>query len=98
MLPEDAQLDAASNNPGQQQFEKLTAGLYMGDIARRIILRQPPSSASAMMSPGSSLHGPATTLPTQTRLICFRAWVAPSLWSADAAARGCNIHAVRGQE
>jgi hexokinase len=39
MLPEDAALDAESNNPGQQLFEKLTAGLYMGDIARRIILR-----------------------------------------------------------
>ena len=28
-----------STNAGEQQFEKLTAGLYMGDIARRIILR-----------------------------------------------------------
>ncbi len=39
MLPEDDALDAATNNPGQQRFEKLTAGLYLGDIARRIILR-----------------------------------------------------------
>ncbi|BDA45066.1 Hexokinase-1 [Coccomyxa sp. Obi] len=38
-LEEDRQLDEESNNPGQQRFEKLTAGLYMGDIARRIILR-----------------------------------------------------------
>ena len=39
MLDEDRQLDAESTNAGEQQFEKLTAGLYMGDIARRIILR-----------------------------------------------------------
>ena len=42
VLPEDDALDAASNNPGQQRFEKLTAGLYLGDIARRIILRSNP--------------------------------------------------------
>ena len=39
VLDEDRQLDAESTNAGQQQFEKLTAGLYMGDIARRIMLR-----------------------------------------------------------
>ena len=39
VLAEDDALDAATNNPGQQRFEKLTAGLYLGDIARRIILR-----------------------------------------------------------
>ena len=39
VLDEDRQLDADSTNAGEQQFEKLTAGLYMGDIARRIILR-----------------------------------------------------------
>ncbi len=39
VLDEDRQLDAESTNAGEQQFEKLTAGLYMGDIARRIILR-----------------------------------------------------------
>lgn len=40
MLEEDRQLDEESTNPGQQSFEKLTAGLYMGDIARRIMRRQ----------------------------------------------------------
>ncbi len=39
VLDEDRQLDAESTNAGEQHFEKLTAGLYMGDIARRIILR-----------------------------------------------------------
>lgn len=42
VLDEDRQLDADSNNTGEQQFEKLTAGLYMGDIARRLILRYCP--------------------------------------------------------
>ena len=39
VLDEDGQLDEDSSNTGEQCFEKLTAGLYMGDIARRIILR-----------------------------------------------------------
>ncbi|CAK0784341.1 hypothetical protein CVIRNUC_007545 [Coccomyxa viridis] len=39
VLDEDRQLDEDSSNTGEQCFEKLTAGLYMGDIARRIILR-----------------------------------------------------------
>ncbi|KAK9825122.1 hypothetical protein WJX81_000028 [Elliptochloris bilobata] len=38
VLEEDRALDAESNNPGQQQFEKMTAGLYTGDIARRLLL------------------------------------------------------------
>ena len=38
-LPEDEQLDAESRKPGQQRFEKLTAGLYMGEITRRILLK-----------------------------------------------------------
>lgn len=43
VLDEDRQLDEDSSNTGEQCFEKLTAGLYMGDIARRIILRWAPT-------------------------------------------------------
>ncbi|KAK9811576.1 hypothetical protein WJX72_006374 [[Myrmecia] bisecta] len=39
LLDVDEELDAESNHPGQQTFEKLTAGLYMGEITRRILLR-----------------------------------------------------------
>jgi len=38
-LEEDRELDAGSHHPGQHHFEKMTSGLYMGDLARRIILR-----------------------------------------------------------
>ena len=38
-LAEDRELDAESYHPGQHHFEKMTSGLYMGDLARRIILR-----------------------------------------------------------
>ena len=38
-LQEDIDLDAESHRPGDQTFEKLTSGLYMGEIARRILLR-----------------------------------------------------------
>ena len=41
-LAEDRELDAESPDPGSQRFEKLTSGLYLGDIARRIILRSVP--------------------------------------------------------
>jgi Hexokinase len=44
VLPEDTELDKESNNTGQQQFEKLTSGLYMGDIARRILRRYSATS------------------------------------------------------
>ena len=42
LLEEDKQLDAESDRPGDQRFEKLTAGLYLGDIARRILHRCDP--------------------------------------------------------
>ena len=38
-LQEDRELDADSRYPGSHHFEKMTAGLYMGNLARLIILR-----------------------------------------------------------
>ena len=34
----DMQLDAASNNPGQKQMEKLTAGVYLGQLCKLMLL------------------------------------------------------------
>ena len=34
----DLQLDAASNNPGEKQMEKLTAGVYLGQLCRLMLL------------------------------------------------------------
>lgn len=34
----DAQIDAASPRPGEQAFEKLSAGLYLGEIYRLVLL------------------------------------------------------------
>ena len=31
----DRELDLASHNPGQKQFEKMTAGVYLGELCRR---------------------------------------------------------------
>ncbi|KAK9805420.1 hypothetical protein WJX73_003720 [Symbiochloris irregularis] len=39
LLPEDEELDAQSQDPGSGPFEKLTGGLYLGDLARRLMLR-----------------------------------------------------------
>ncbi|KAJ8248262.1 hypothetical protein GJAV_G00240130 [Gymnothorax javanicus] len=35
----DHEIDAASSNPGQQLFEKMISGLYMGELVRIILLR-----------------------------------------------------------
>ncbi|XP_075756837.1 hexokinase-3 [Pelodiscus sinensis] len=37
--PFDAQVDAASLNPGKQRFEKLISGMYLGEIVRRVLLK-----------------------------------------------------------
>ncbi len=34
----DRMLDAESNNPGLKRFEKLTAGVYLGELCRRMLL------------------------------------------------------------
>ncbi|KAL5985955.1 Hexokinase-4, chloroplastic [Asimina triloba] len=35
----DQQMDAASINPGEQIFEKTISGMYLGEIARRVLLK-----------------------------------------------------------
>ncbi|KAH9315587.1 hypothetical protein KI387_024214, partial [Taxus chinensis] len=40
----DDDLDAASLNPGDQGFEKLVSGMYLGDIVRRVILKMAQES------------------------------------------------------
>jgi hexokinase len=35
----DRELDEVSVNPGEQPFEKLISGMYLGEIVRRVLLR-----------------------------------------------------------
>lgn len=35
----DAELDETTPNAGEYRFEKMVSGMYMGEVARRIILR-----------------------------------------------------------
>uniref|UniRef100_A0A0A9BRM3 Phosphotransferase n=1 Tax=Arundo donax TaxID=35708 RepID=A0A0A9BRM3_ARUDO len=35
----DQTLDAESLNPGEQIYEKLISGMYMGEIVRRVLLK-----------------------------------------------------------
>ncbi len=37
-LPEDEALDAEFPNTGQYWFEKMMSGMYLGDLARRVLL------------------------------------------------------------
>ncbi|XP_074321256.1 hexokinase-3-like [Silene latifolia] len=48
----DIELDADSPNPNDQGFEKMISGMYLGEIARRVILR---------MSQESDIFGPISS-------------------------------------
>ena len=75
VLNEDRQLDEDSSNTGEQCFEKLTAGLYMGDIARRIILRwvlvrtQPSQALLTFHDACQQME--ATVPPSLTKAACL---------------------------
>lgn len=55
VLPEDRQLDNESLKPGDQPFEKLTGALYLGDVARRVLLRYGLMSLLLKFCNGSSI-------------------------------------------
>uniref|UniRef100_A0A672FSE6 Hexokinase-2 n=1 Tax=Salarias fasciatus TaxID=181472 RepID=A0A672FSE6_SALFA len=38
MTSDDTEVDQNSINPGKQRFEKLTSGMYLGEIVRRVLL------------------------------------------------------------
>uniref|UniRef100_A0A0D9XD86 Phosphotransferase n=1 Tax=Leersia perrieri TaxID=77586 RepID=A0A0D9XD86_9ORYZ len=56
----DQALDAESLNPGEQTYEKLISGLYLGDIVRRVLLK---------ISTKSSLLGGGDTDLLTTRFV-----------------------------
>ena len=41
-LDEDHKVDWASGKPGQMLFEKMVSGLFMGEVARLVILAVSP--------------------------------------------------------
>ena len=49
-LDEDHKVDWASGKPGQMLFEKMVSGLFMGEIARLVIVAvsPPPLRLSAL--------------------------------------------------
>ena len=44
----DREVDAASANPGQKHFEKMTSGVYLGELLRRMLLR---AAEEGLLSP-----------------------------------------------
>eukprot|EP00250_Pteridium_aquilinum_P017146 c23474_g1_i1 orf=324-2042(+) len=54
----DDALDAASVNPGEQIFEKLLSGMYLGDVVRRVLLRLAEEAALFGSTVPSKLHVP----------------------------------------
>ncbi|GAB2277051.1 Hexokinase-3 [Dionaea muscipula] len=59
----DIELDSESRNPNDQGFEKMISGMYLGDIARRVILRM--SQESDILRPASSRLSTAFSFGTQ---------------------------------
>ncbi|CAN7131173.1 unnamed protein product [Brassica rapa subsp. narinosa] len=60
----DIDLDAESSNPNDMGFEKMIAGLYLGDIVRRVILRM--SQESDIFGPSSSVFSQPYVLRTNS--------------------------------
>ncbi|KAG2328419.1 hypothetical protein Bca52824_011147 [Brassica carinata] len=60
----DIDLDAESSNPNDTGFEKMIAGLYLGDIVRRVILHM--SQVSDIFGPTSSLLSEPYVLRTNS--------------------------------
>ncbi|KAK1291419.1 Hexokinase-3 [Acorus calamus] len=56
--PYDTSLDADSPNPLDQGFEKMISGMYLGDIARRVILRVAQESDIFGDITSSRIHEP----------------------------------------
>ncbi|KAL5714710.1 hexokinase [Ranunculus cassubicifolius] len=56
----DIQLDSESPNPGEQMFEKLVSGKYLGEIVRRVLLK---------MARETALFGDTITTELQTPYI-----------------------------
>ena len=66
-IEEDRQLDGDSKYPNEHHFEKMTSGLYMGDLARRILLTcARPSSGPTLVEPlGDSADAALLTRPNR---------------------------------
>ena len=47
LTPVDRDLDSQSRNPGQQRFEKMVAGRYLGGLLRRLLAETHPSGGFA---------------------------------------------------
>ena len=52
----DASLDAESNNPGLQMFEKRVSGMFLGEILRRVILAMYRDPSIVFLKDSSSEH------------------------------------------
>ncbi|KAF9886240.1 glucokinase [Aspergillus nanangensis] len=50
----DQQLDAESNNPGWQMFEKRVSGMFLGEILRRVLLHMYVNDFSDFLKVGAS--------------------------------------------
>ncbi|KAJ8429541.1 hypothetical protein Cgig2_025727 [Carnegiea gigantea] len=62
----DREMDAESTNPGERVFEKTTSGIYLGEIARRVLLRM----AEARLFGGSIPEKLQTPFSLRSHHIC----------------------------
>jgi hexokinase len=65
----DQQLDAESNNPGIQMFEKRVSGMFLGEILRRVLVDLHRNESLALFKPSASSD---VVVPENSTL--FRQW------------------------
>lgn len=62
----DRLLDSQSNNPGLKKLEKLTAGVYLGELCRLMLMA---AAEEGLLSPAGGAEGPGAG---KDRLRCYR--------------------------
>ena len=70
--PYDAALDAESNNPGIQMFEKRISGMFLGEILRRALLSLVQDSSAQLFAPQT--HPPNDTAYINEDSALFKQW------------------------
>ncbi|KAI9933830.1 hypothetical protein ASPWEDRAFT_48493 [Aspergillus wentii DTO 134E9] len=87
----DRDLDADSNNPGIQMFEKRVSGMFLGEILRRALLAMHQNESTKLFKPNSSSD---VFIPEESAL--YRQWgIDTSLLSLVEADKTPNLDEVK---
>ena len=84
----DRELDAATPNAGEMMMEKMVSGMYMGEVARRLLLRLAVRRpARSLKHPNPSTLAQYPSPGTLTMAVVF-SWCAAQAGGGDAVSAG----------